>query len=239
VVCFKPAREAIYLHSPAPRQRPTPLPRGAQPLPCQPQLGSAKDWDVIGLVNVTAAMASTWSISGGAGFAAQVYLATTAMRMVSEDGEDAFGPCFFKAAAPVNGRYIRLTITPNGAPVNSIGCLVIGRSWKPAMPREPGTGRPPQDTGSATRLEGGGLATVTGSLLSGFKWIFGDLDPADLKRLWGIFRRRRTTEPLLLVEAPDEPYAEGFHYGRLVDLEAYERRDQSKSRLQMTFEDWV
>lgn len=202
-------------------------------------LGVAKDWDVVALVNVTAAAGATWAISGGAGYVATNYLAATAMRLPSDDGVSSSGPARYWSEAGHNGRYIRITVTPGAAPDNSIGYLFVGKSWKPTEPREQGAGRPAVDTGIRTRLDNGGLATVSGNLLSGFKWVFGDLDPADLKRLWGMFRRRRTTEPMLLIEDPAEALAEGFHYGTFIDLESYERRDQSKSRWALSFEDWL
>jgi hypothetical protein len=198
-------------------------------------LGVATDWDVVALVNVTASVGATWEISGGGAN----YLAATAMRLPSDDGVSAVGPALYWSPAGHNDRYIRVTVTPGAAPDNSIGYLFVGKSWKPTEPREQGAGRPAVDTGVRTRLDNGGLATVSGNLLSGFKWVFGDLDPADLKRLWGMFRRRRTTEPMLLIEDPAESCAEGFHYGTFVDLEQYERRDQSKSRWALSFEDWL
>jgi hypothetical protein len=202
-------------------------------------LGVATDWDVIALINCNAAAAATWSIAGGTGYTATVYLASTAMRLPSEDGIIASGPALFWSPTVLNGRYIRLTVTPNGAPINLIGALVVGKSYKPAQPRELGTGRPMTDTGVSARLELGGLATISGKIRSGFKWVFADLDPADLKRLGGFFRRRRTTEPMLLIEDPAENLAEGIHYGKFVNLVSYERRDQTKSRWEIEVEDWV
>jgi hypothetical protein len=202
-------------------------------------LGVATDWDTVALVGVTAGSGAAWSIIGGATLSSIVYLSAANLLLVSEDGVADSGSSLFKSAAVINGRYIRVTISPNGAPINSIGRLIVGKSFRPTQPREQGAGRPPLDSGSRTRLDNGGLATVSGHLISGFKWVFGDLDPIDLKRLWGIYRRRRTTEPMLIVEDPTDGFAESVHYGTFVDLELYERRDQSKSRWAMTFEDWT
>jgi hypothetical protein len=200
-------------------------------------LGVNTEWDVISLVNVTSGSAATWMITGGAGYATETYLAPAMLRLPSEDGVITSGPALFWSPIVRLGRYIRITITPNGAPVNSIGRLCLGKSWKPTLPREFGAGRPPLDTGTRTRLDNGGLATVSGHLLSGFRWVFADLDPADLKRLWGMYRRLRTTEPFLLVEDPEEGFAEGHHYCTFIDLEAFERNDASKSRMVMSVED--
>jgi hypothetical protein len=200
-------------------------------------LGVARDWDTVALINCTAAVAATWSISGGAAYAAAAYLATTALVLPSEDGLADSGVALFWSNAALNGRYIRLTITPNGAPVNNIGFLVVGKSFKPSQPREEGAGRTPADTGDRTDIENGGVATVPGFLRSGFKWVFGDLDPADLKRLWGMFRRLRTTEPFLLVEDPTEAIAEGVHWCTFIDLEPYGAFSTSKSRWALSVRD--
>lgn len=201
-------------------------------------LGVATDWDTIALINVRAGNAASMQITGGATYAATSYF-NGLLRLPSEDGVSESGPARFWSPNVINGRYIRIIGNGNGAPVNSIGRLIVGKSWKPTMPREYGSGRPPVDTGTRTRLDNGGLATVSGHLLSGFRWVFGDLEPADLKRLWGLYRRLRTTEPLLLDEDPGEAFAENVHYCTFIDLEAYERNDASKSRLAMTVEDVV
>lgn len=199
-------------------------------------------WDVIALINTNAANAATWTITTGASAPAAGATSVTgsAMRLASEELADATGPSTWVSPTPQTSRHIRLALTqPTGQAALTIGGLIVGKSWKPLYPREPGTGRPPTDTGVRTRLDDGGLSTVPGKLLSGFKWVFGDLDPGELAKLWGVLRRRRTTEPLLLIEDPGELVAENVHYGTFVDLEAYERRDQSKSRFAMSFEDWV
>lgn len=203
-------------------------------------LGAAMDWDTIALFNVSALAGASWTITGGASLLATTYLANSTMRLNSEDGiAIASSPALFVSPTVINGRFVRITVTPNGGPLNSIGCLIIGKSWKPSLPREYGAGRPPLDTGSRTRLDGGGLATVPGVLTSGFKWVFADLEDADLAKLWGIMRRRRTTEPVVLVEDPAAPTAESVHYCTLVELEAYERRQASKSRWALSVEDWI
>lgn len=200
-------------------------------------LGANAEWDVVSLVNVTASASSSWTITGGAGYAATTYLPPSPLRLPSEDGINVSGPALYYSPIINLGRYIRITVTPvNGAP-HTIGRLAIGKSWKPSLPREMGSGRPPIDTGIRNRLDDGGLATVSGHLLSGFRWVFADLDPADLRRLWGMYRRLRTTEPFLLIEDPEEAFAEGFHYCTFIDLEAYERNDASKSRMVMSVED--
>ena len=94
-----------------------------------------------------------------------------------------------------------------------------------------------RDSGTRTTTDDGGLATVPGVLVGGFQWIFGDLDRPDLRKLYGLFKRLRTTQPFLLVEDPAEGVAEGIHYCTFSRLEPWERRDSSKSRIMMGVED--
>lgn len=200
--------------------------------------GVARQWDTIALINTNGSATTQISITGGATLTTMTYLAATPLRVPSEDYPDTNGPALFYSASKITGRYIRISlINPSGTPL-SVGRTCVGDSWKPSLPREFGAGRPPIDTGARQRLDDGGLAVVSGRLVSGFKWVFADLNPTDLAKLWGIIRRRRTTEPVLLVEDPSPAVAEGVHYGTLAELESYERRDADKSRMALTVEDW-
>lgn len=201
--------------------------------------GVARQWDTIALINTNGVATTQMSITGGATLTATTYQNAAALRVPSEDYPDTNGPALFYSAAKITGRYIRISlINPAGVPL-SAGKLCIGDSWKPSFPREVGAGRPPLDSGARQRLDDGGLAVVSGRLISGFKWVFADMNPADLNKLWGIIRRRRTTEPVLLVEDPSPAVAEGVHYGTFAELESYERRDAEKSRMALTVEDWI
>lgn len=207
--------------------------------------GADVSWDTIALLNTNGNATADWGITDGTnaygGYQGSLLVpAGTALRTPSEDIADSRGPAFYQAASPRFSRYIYIQFRQGaaGSPIQA-GRLVVGKSWKPSLPRELGGGRPPIDTGSRERLPDGGLARVSGSLVSGFQWVFGDLEEADLAKLWGIIRRRRTTEPLLLVEDPGAPVAEGLHYGTFVALERYERAIVSKSRWALTVEDWV
>jgi hypothetical protein len=207
-------------------------------------LGVDTAWDTISLINTNGVSTAIWSASCGtdaqAGYFASEPLPLSALRVPSEDVASINGPALFWSSAPIVSRYIYFYVTqPAGSAPISIGRLVIGKSWRPTWPREPGAGRPSIDTGGRERLPDGGLATVAGSLVSGFRWTFGDLTDADLAKLWGIWRRRRTTEPVLIVEDPAAPVAEGIHYGTFTALDAYERSIVSKSRWSLSMEDWT
>lgn len=202
-------------------------------------LGAPRQWDTIALINVTMGQNAKWSMTRGVAAPGEnVVQAALPIVLESEDGTSLNGPALFHAPGGFNSRFINIFLDPANAPL-SVGRVFVGNSWKPTLPREDGAGRLPIDTGTRTELPDGGLATVPGVLRSGFRWVFGDLDHADLKKLWGIVRRRRTTEPVLVVEDVDNAVAEAVHYCTLVDLEAYERRDASKSRWALSVRDWL
>lgn len=210
-------------------------------------LGSDLAWDTIALINGNGRIVSpvaTWVITTGtaaqASYVSTSILASSNMRAASEEISDANGPAAFWRSSPFTSRYIRLAVTQGaGGPAHTIGRVVVGKSWQPTWPREFGAGRPPLDSGSRSRLDNGGLARTQGNLVSGFEWTFGDLDSSDLKKLWGILRRRKTTLPMLLLEDTAALEAESIHYGTFVDLERYERREEGKSRWAAKFEDWL
>jgi hypothetical protein len=200
-------------------------------------LGVPRDWDTVALINVAAGETATLQVIVGGGSSGVVYFPAQPLRLASEDGVSPSGPALFWSGAPQNARYFQLKITPNSTAPISIGNLVLGKSFKPSQPREEGAGRAPADTGERSDLDNGGVATSPGFLRSGFKWVFGDLDGPDLKRLWGLFRRLRTTEPFLLVEDPTEGVAEGVHWCTFVELEPYGAFSTSKSRWALSVRD--
>ena len=116
---------------------------------------------------------------------------------------------------------------------------MVGNAFRPTFSQEAGSARTPVDSGARQRLEDGGLVTVSGALTSGLKWVFGDLEDGEVKTLWGIMRRRRTTEPVLVIEDESNLSADSVHYCTMVDLEGYTRADVSKNRIAMTIEDWL
>lgn len=197
-------------------------------------LGVAMIWDTVALINVSGSSVATWQITGGTAYGASVYLPQSTMPLPSEDGTISVANALFRSPTVIFGRYIRIMVTPGSSALNSIGVLAVGKSFKPSKPREQGAGRIGKDTGVRTEIDNGGVGTVSGFLRTGFKWIFGDLDPTDLRQLWGMFRRLRTTEPFLLVEDPLAGFSEGIHWCTFTDLEGYERNDASKSRWAMS-----
>jgi hypothetical protein len=140
---------------------------------------------------------------------------------------------------PRIARYVAIHVGQyTGAPLE-IGRVIIGKAFRPFYNKERGAQRVPLDSGTRTRLSDGSLSTVSGRLISGFKWVFGDLSEAEVKALWGIIRRRRTTEPVVLIEDADNLSVEGTHYCTLTDLQPLTRIDPRKTRWELSAEDWL
>ena len=207
-------------------------------------LGPNTVFDAVYLGNTNAATGDVWSIDSGLselGPGAQPLFLNNAMKLLSDDGFTyPRGDCAYVSDFPITGRFIRITMTrATGTPLQ-IGRLIIGRAFRPFYNRETGASRVPLDSGNRERASDGTLNTVSGSLISGFKWVFGDLSDAEIKTLWGIFRRRRTTEPLVLIENNGDTITDAsVHYGTFVELEGYQRIDARKNRQALTFQDWI
>ena len=213
-------------------------------------LGKDMQWDTIALINTSFLPTATFLVDDGTqaqnSYYANLLVSGFVARVPSEDVADANGPVVFVSATVRNSRYLTMNVTqPAGSPNFSIGRLIVGKSFRPSIWQETGgsfeqgAGRPMIDSGSRERLSDGGLATVSGRLISGFQWVYGDLDSPDLAKLWGMFRRLRTTEPLLLVEGYGATVAEGVHYCTFASLEKYDRSQVNKSRWVFAVEDWL
>ncbi len=198
--------------------------------------------DTVYLGNTSGAAGDTWGIAYGNAAAGAINITqffTNPLRLPSDDVAGARGPAVYVFPAPINMRYLRITIfRPAGQPLQ-VGSMIVGNALRPSYNKEIGSIRQPLDSGTRTRLDDGGLTTVAGSLISGYKWVFGDLTDAERKKIWGIIRRRRTTEPVLVIEDADDLVEEGVHYCTLIDLEGYLRSDPTKNRWALSVEDWL
>ena len=206
-------------------------------------LGKDVEYDAIYLGNTNAEAGNVWSIEWGLevhqGYPG-AYFYSFPMRLPAADGMvTPRGDCLYLAPAKVTARYIRITVSRAFGTPLEIGRVIIGKAFRPLYSKETGSSRTPTDTGARNRLDDGGLVTVSGSLTCGFKWVFGDLSDADANALWGIMRRRRTTEPILVIEDDASLSAESVHYCTMNELEGYVRADPSKNRIAMTVEDWL
>ena len=208
-------------------------------------LGADTLFDTVYLGNTDGKAGDTWGLAYGteaAGGVTVTQFFADPIRLASEGPAPARGPALFRFAAPISKRYIRLTLfrpAGVGAVPLQIGNLVIGNAFRATHGREIGEVRTGADAGIRSRLEDGGLTTVEGPFIEGFKWTFGDLSDAELNTLLGVRKRRKTTRPIVVIEDAEQLFTESVHYCTLIDLEPYNRLDPRKTRWALTVEDWL
>lgn len=200
-------------------------------------------FDTIFLANTNAAADAALTLSYGTAAQASnlaVYEALNVpLSLPFDSGPGARRQTVYITPEPRIARYVAIHVGQySGAPLE-VGRVVIGNAFKPFYNKERGAQRVPLDSGTRTRLSDGSLSTVSGVLISGFKWVFGDLSEAEANALWGIVRRRRTTEPVVVIEDAENLSVEGTHYCTLIDLEGYLRSDPTKNRWALSVEDWL
>lgn len=142
----------------------------------------------------------------------------------------------------VIGQHVQVIITvAAGDRPQSLGVLMIGQRFQPQWNHEWGAGRVPVDTGTRTRLQGGGYGLDAGIVKSGWQWTFGDLSDGELDQVFDIVMDRGETGPVLVVENPDQTagLAERIHYGTFDRIEAFERQDVQLTRWSLRIEDWL
>lgn len=145
-------------------------------------------------------------------------------------------PAFARLAAPVVGRYFRITVNQPVTPME-IGVLVVGLALE--WPYAYGSGRVPIDTSRVTSLQDGGFGIDAGVVKRAFQWRFVDLDEATLDKLWAIAEEVGESKPLLVVEGPAyPPSATSVHYGIFRRFDYYEREDAASSKWALTLEEW-
>lgn len=206
-------------------------------------LGSVRAVNTVSLHGLyDAAAGATWSITGGTtGYFDVALKAYGPLRAI--DGAESRNPTHsLWAGSTFNIRYLRISlIQPAGQPVLKIGRVLAGTCFIPTFNKEWGAGRGIVDTGSATRLPSGGIATVEGARFGSYAWTLGDLTDVEVETLYGLQRAHGETLPLLVVEDPDATYgqAERIHYGCLVSLRRFERRSPGRTRWEFTVEEWI
>ena len=207
-------------------------------------LGSVGWIDTIALVAVYGAAAgATWSITGGsAGYAETVLKASGALRANDAYGQFPSVSHAFWYSVPWLVRYIRITVLqPAGSAPLAIGRALVSRMFMPTWNKEWGSGRGVIDTGKATRLVGGGFASVEGARLAGYSWTLGDLTDEEVETLYALQLDCGETGPLLVVEDPaaTQGLRNRIHYGLFTGLRRFERRDVSLTRWELTIEEWI
>lgn len=145
-----------------------------------------------------------------------------------------------RLAAPVTSRYFQFALESNVA-AWQVGQVRVGLAFEAEWDREWGSGRRPVDTGRSTALLGGGFGTQDGVRKGAYSWTFGDLTEEEVERLWAIYLRRGTTNPVLVNEWDGATVGanEKLHYGLFQRLDAFERREPNATKWAMELEEWV
>ena len=140
----------------------------------------------------------------------------------------------------VTSRYFRFDFDSAGGGY-MIGVLALGRSFQPIYGHEYGSGRPVTDTGSASRLFGGGFGIDEGVRATGWQWTMGDLTDAEVRTFYQTMRDVGSTRSVLVVEDPDQTDGlnERIHWGLLQRVDAYERFAPGASRWSFRIDDWA
>lgn len=142
--------------------------------------------------------------------------------------------------APVAARYIRISCpaTPAGL---ELGVLAVGLAIRPALGHEWGSGRFVVDTGTATRLAGGGFGLRRGARAGGWQWTLADLDDNEADAIYGLQLAVGSSAPVLVIEDPDATAGlnERIHWGILTKLSESERRAIADTKWDMRVEDWA
>lgn len=207
-------------------------------------LGAVKPINTIALCAIYgAAGGATWTITAGAaGYGEQTLKASSTLRAVDAAGQAPAVSHALWLGATASVRYVRISVTqPAGNPPLKIGRVMLGAGFQPTWNKEWGSGRGVIDTGASTRLLSGGMAIVEGARLGTYAWTLGDLTDAEVETLYALQLEVGETLPVLVVEDPDATTAQRnrIHYGRLVSLRKFERRDPSLTRWEMAMEEWI
>jgi len=185
---------------------------------------------------------ATWTISGGlAGYGEFTIQAASALRVADRAGRTSAMSHAFWHGDDVLARYVRIAVTqPAGEAALAIGALLAGLSFVPMFNQEWGAGRGVKDTGTFTRLPTGGISVVEGARYGSYRWTLGDLTTAEADYLYDLQLDRGETRPMLVVEDPGASAGlrSRIHYGGLVSLRAFERRNPAQTRWEFQIEDW-
>lgn len=200
-------------------------------------LGAAVDLDAIYLGNTNASADATWmgqTITGLGGSVSGTLFSAMPIRLAGNIRTRH--PAFVRLPAPTNARFLRLTFSQSGVPLE-IGVAVPALSLE--LPYAFGSGRMPVDTSRVVSLIDGGFGIDRGSVKALLQWRFVDLDNAALSKLWAISEDRGESAPLVVIEGPDDPpIATGVHYGLFRRFEAFEREDPANTKWAMSLEEW-
>lgn len=146
-------------------------------------------------------------------------------------------------------RYVRLILFWPGLtdmqPFRA-GVLAVGKRFQPGGllgGLDWGAGRKINDLSTVRVLPGGERGRWRAAKLPEVRGSWSHLTDAELREFWSIVSEVGEGEPVLLVETPDTGGAAGaherIHYGTLVGLDFYERRQTDKSRAEIRLQHWL
>lgn len=141
--------------------------------------------------------------------------------------------------APLTARYIRLGMAMNAG--TELGVVAVGLAIRPSLGHEWGSGRFVTDTGSATRLAGGGFGLAPGARAGGWQWTLANLSDDEADAIYGLQLNVGSSSTILVAEdpAPTPGLNERIHWGVITKLEANERRAIADTKWDMRVEDWA
>ena len=224
---------ASRLVSPSPREAAV---SGAGDRTIDVDLGAAATFDTV-FLGYSNAAAGVWKASCGVNDYTSIALPDAAIAPSRLARQRHY---LSIAAAPVTARYLRLSAS--ALPVGyAVGVLAVGLAIRPALGHEWGSGRFVTDSGSATRLQGGGFGLSPGARAGGWQWTLADLSDAEFDAMYGLQLDVGTSSPLLVVEDPDATAGlnERIHWGVLTKLDPSDRRARDDVKWDMRIEDWA
>lgn len=226
---------AARLASPSPREAAVSGVAGARTIDVD--LGAVVTIDALFLGYTSLGDGASFTVTGGAaGYAEQQLppLAVATSRLANRQRH-----CALVLAQPVAVRYLRLAANlPAGS---AIGVFAAGLAIRPASGHELGGGRFVTDTGVATRTFGGGFGFSPGARAGGWSWTLPDLSDAEVDAIYGLQLDAGGAATVLVVEDPDLALGlnERIHWGRLTQLQPYERQAPGMTKWEMRIEDWA
>lgn len=185
---------------------------------------------------------ATWEISGGLEGPSQIIMPSQTLRVPERDWRVRTMSHSLWLGPEQLVRHLRIRITqPSTAQPLAIGALAIANGFQPEMNKEWGAGRGVKDTSTVTRLASGGVAVVEGARYGTYNWTLGDLSEEETDKLYELQLGVGESRPIVVVEDPamTAGLRNRIHYGGLVQLRAFERRNQQQTRWQMNVEDWA
>lgn len=148
---------------------------------------------------------------------------------------------FVKAATPITGRNITVTLNGFAGVTAQVGTVAAGLAWSAQWGQEWGAGRTLGDTSSVERLFGGSFGVDEGVSFTGYQWTFGDLQTAERESLYALLYGVGIRGNVLVIEDIEAGAGlnERVHWSKFTKLEAFERVDPTNSRWSLRVDDWA